>query len=208
MSKALIVVDVQNDFIDGSLAVADGEQTAHRIATVLDLDSYDQIVTTQDWHISPGYANKAPASEGIHWSAEPDFVNTWPIHCQAFSHGAELSPRLDPILDRIDARFYKGAFSAAYSGFEGFVEVKVDDKDDDRQCLAAWLREHGVTEVDVVGIATDYCVKATALDAVKEGFATIVLLSYCAAVDASAEGTGAAAIAEMRAAGVRMGELT
>jgi nicotinamidase/pyrazinamidase len=186
MTNTLILVDVQNDFIDGSLAVAGGEQVAQRIAHYIETYElgYDHIVTTQDWHIRPNG----------HFSDEPDFTATWPVHCLAGTNGAELSPRLDPILGWIDARFRKGHYSAAYSGFEGF--------DTDGMGLADWLRERGVTDVDVVGIATDYCVKATALDAVREGFRTTVLLPYTAAVDASAGGSGERAIAEMREGGV------
>lgn len=200
--KALIVVDVQNDFIDGSLAVADGEQAAQRIATLIgDVQGvgphkvYDLVVTTQDWHINPGYASKAQGDAevlaGVHWSDEPDFVNTWPVHCKADTSGAELSPRLEPVLDKIDRRFFKGHYSAAYSGFEGF--------DDDGETLVGFLRQAEVTDVDVVGIATDYCVKATALDAVKEGFTTRVLLPLTAAV---APESNEAARKEMAEAGV------
>jgi len=190
MTRALIIVDVQNDFIDGSLAVADGEQAAARIARYVEANEggYDFVVTTQDWHIEPE----------DHFSETPNFADTWPVHCKTGTRGAALSPRLDPILDRIDARFFKGHYEAAYSGFEGTALLG----DGGQIGLAGWLRGHGVAEVDVVGIATDYCVKATALDAAKNGFKTAVLLPYTAAVDGSENGTGAAAIAEMREAGV------
>lgn len=185
MTKALIVVDVQNDFISGTLAVPDGEQTAHRIATVLDRGAYDYVVTTQDWHVDPGE----------HFSGQPDFIDTWPVHCKAGTWGAELSPRLDPILPEIDADFFKGQYAAAYSGFEGTGHL-----DDGREAsLEAWLAIHDVDEVDIVGIATDYCVKATALDAVKAGFTTRVLLPYCAAVSPD---TAVTACQEMADAGV------
>lgn len=191
MTSALIIVDLQNDFIDGSLAVADGEQAAARIANLVQgKPPYDVIVTTQDWHIDPG----------PHFSDTPDFTNTWPVHCKAGTRGAELSPRLDPILGRIDARFYKGELNAAYSGFEGVNGTTPDS----HLGLAAWLREHAITEVDVVGIATDYCVKATALDAVKEGLKTAVLLPYTATVDGLAGGSGEQALIEMRKAGVEI----
>ena len=191
-------MDVQNDFCEGgSLAVAGGEQAAQRIAHYVKTNElgYDYIVTTQDWHIEPE----------DHFSETPDFKDTWPIHCKAGDHGAELSPRLDPILGWIDARFRKGHWSAAYSGFEGtlagFGSYK-DGKWTGTMSLGEYLREQGVIEVDVVGIATDYCVKATAIDAVREGFRTTVLLPYTAMVDGSEGGTGELAITEMRAAGV------
>lgn len=185
--NALIIVDVQNDFIDGSLAVADGDQAAARIANLVQGNApYDVIVTTQDWHIEPE----------DHFSETPDFTNTWPVHCKTGTRGAALSPRLDPIRDRIDARFFKGHYSAAYSGFEGTTIGG--------HTLAEYLRAKGITEVDVVGIATDYCVKATALDAVKEGLKTAVLLPYTAAVDGHEGGSGEQALIEMRKAGVEI----
>ena len=188
IKRALVIVDVQNDFISGSLAVQDGEQIAHRIATILDLDAYDHIVTTQDWHTDPG----------SHWSDEPDFVDSWPVHAKAGTWGAQLSPRLDPILHRIEAHFRKGEYAASYSGFNGTA--------DDHEGLADWLRRHEVTDVDIVGIATDYSVKATALDAMKEGFGTRVLAHLTAAVDASLGGSLSKAIPEMRQAGVDCAE--
>ncbi len=187
--RALIVVDVQNDFANeatGSLYVQDGEQTAVRIGKVLRNESpivnaseYALIVSTQDWHEFPG----------THWSASPDFVDTWPVHCKARTFGAELHPALAG--GRIDRAFFKGATSAAYSGFEAT---------DGDAGLGEYLLQAGVTDVDIVGIATDYCVKATALDAVKYGFTTRVLLPYTAAVDAN--GGLRDAISDMEAVGV------
>ncbi|HEY1094612.1 MAG TPA: isochorismatase family protein [Glycomyces sp.] len=183
MSRALIVVDVQNDFCEGgSLAVAGGAAVA---AAVTDLigsapGRWDHIVATRDWHIDPG----------LHFSAEPDFRDSWPPHCVVGTAGAGFHPAFDHTA--AEAVFDKGAYEAAYSGFEGSAG---------ETGLAEWLREHDVDAVDVVGIATDHCVRATALDAAAEGFATTVLLEYTAAV---AEETKAKALKELEAAGVTL----
>ena len=191
MKRALIVVDVQNDFCEGgSLPVAGGARVAGAIAELLHLwtsrdpqaPDYAHVVATRDHHIDPG----------DHWSDEPDFRESWPVHCKVGTDGEAFHPNLDP--QPFDAIFLKGEHRAAYSGFEGRAT--------DRMALADWLRAHDVTEVDVCGIATDYCVRATALDAVREGFATRLLPDLCAAV---AEESGAAAVAEMMEAGIRVG---
>ncbi|MGH8773744.1 MAG: isochorismatase family protein [Jiangellaceae bacterium] len=190
MTRALIVVDVQNDFCEGgSLAVGGGADVAFSIASVLHRwqeaepaeRGYAHVVATRDHHVDPG----------THFSSEPDFVETWPPHCVAGTVGAAFHPNLDP--QPFDAVFDKGAYGAAYSGFEG--------RSHDGVPLADWLRSHSVTSVDVVGIATDHCVRATALDAVREGFMTRVLLELTAGV---ARGTTQAALTEMRAAGVAL----
>jgi len=164
VSKALIVVDVQNDFCEGgSLAVAGGADVAARIGRVLGGDhGYDAVVASRDHHIDPG----GP------FAAEPDYVDSWPRHCVVGTAGEEFHPSLKP--RPFDAVFLKGEYAAAYSGFEGV--------DDDGRPLATWLRERGIESVDVCGIATDYCVRATALDAAREGFATAVLVDLTAAV--------------------------
>ncbi|PKQ22027.1 MAG: nicotinamidase [Actinobacteria bacterium HGW-Actinobacteria-5] len=163
MSRALIVVDVQNDFCEGgSLAVSGGAAVAGRIAGLLAGDhGYDQVVATRDHHIDPG----------AHFSATPDYVDSWPVHCVAGTPGAELHPAL--AATPFDAVFDKGEYAAAYSGFEGACGG---------EGLAEWLADHEVESVDVVGIATDYCVRATALDAAKCGLATRVRLDLTAAV--------------------------
>ena len=162
MTKALIVVDVQNDFCEGgSLAVVGGNGVAERLASYLPSAGYDVVVATRDHHIDPG----------AHFSAEPDFVDSWPPHCVAGTPGAELHPALAG--HRFDAVFDKGEYAAAYSGFEGLA---------DGIGLADWLAAHQVGDVDVVGIATDYCVRATALDAAATGRPTRVLLDLTAAV--------------------------
>jgi nicotinamidase/pyrazinamidase len=181
MTRALIVVDVQNDFCEGgSLAVAGGAAVAAAITGHVRTGGYDHVVATRDHHIDPGH----------HFAEQPDFLETWPAHCVVGTGGVELHPALDR--DPIDAVFDKGEYAAAYSGFEARS---------DGVGLADWLRGHGVDAVDVVGIATDHCVRATALDAVGAGFDTRVLLHLTAGV---AEGTTEAALEQLRTAGVHL----
>jgi nicotinamidase/pyrazinamidase len=166
MTVALLVVDVQNDFCEGgSLAVTGGASVAARIGDLLGRDDrggYPVVVATRDHHIDPG----------DHFSSEPDFVDSWPPHCVVGTDGADFHEALDP--RPFDAVFHKGEHEAAYSGFEGFTL--------DGEPLADWLRERGVNEVEVCGLAADYCVRATALDAAAAGFRTHVLLDLTAAV--------------------------
>jgi nicotinamidase/pyrazinamidase len=138
-------------------------------------------VATQDFHIDPG----------DHFSDRPDYASSWPPHCIAGTAGADFHPNLDT--SRIEAVFRKGAHGAAYSGFEGV--------DDDGTPLLQWLQLRGVDAVDIVGIATDHCVRATALDAAREGFATTVRLDLTAGV---APQTVERAVVELGAAGVRL----
>ena len=181
--RALIIVDVQNDFCEGgSLAVAGGISVASSIADFVAMSTYDVVVATADWHIDPG----------AHWSDSPDFVDSWPVHCQAGTSGAQLREELDPISDRIAQVFRKGQFEAAYSGFEGHTNR--DESDD--EMLAAWLRNRAVSQVDVVGIATDHCVRATALDASAAGFNTRVLLGMTAGVSAQTTDAALTALQE------------
>ncbi|RLV49794.1 nicotinamidase [Nocardioides mangrovicus] len=184
MARALIVVDVQNDFCEGgSLGVDGGAAVAAGVTSLLRGEhGYDVVVATRDHHVDPG----------THWSSEPDFRDSWPVHCRVGTSGEAFHPDLDAGL--LDAVFLKGEHQAAYSGFEGHAE--------DGTGLASWLRERGVDAVDVCGIATDYCVRATVLDAVREGFETAVLTDLVAAV---APGTGEDALAEMRGAGAVIG---
>jgi nicotinamidase/pyrazinamidase len=183
--RALIIVDVQNDFCEGgSLAVAGGAAVARAISARLaspDGGGYQHVVATQDYHVDPG----------SHFSAEPDYVTTWPPHCVAGTTGAGFHPDLDT--SRVEQVFRKGAHAAAYSGFEGAA--------DSGEPLADWLRERGITSVDVAGIATDYCVRATAADAVGAGLATRVLLGLTAGVAAA---TTRAALGELRDLGVEL----
>ena len=164
-ADALIVVDVQNDFCEGgALGVTGGTRVAREVADLLAGEhGYRIVVATRDMHIDPG----------DHFSESPDFVDSWPRHCVKGTAGAELREELSGA--RFDAVFDKGAYVAAYSGFEG--------EEASGAGLAEWLRSHGVSSVDVVGIATDHCVRATAEDALKEGFMTSVLANLTAAVD-------------------------
>jgi len=181
MTRALIVVDVQNDFCEGgSLAVAGGAAVAAAISAHIPGAGYDHVVATRDHHVDPG----------SHFAEHPDFLDTWPAHCVVGTQGVDLHPALDR--GALEAVFDKGEYAAAYSGFEGAA---------DGVALALWLREHAVDAVDVVGIATDHCVRATALDAVANGFATRVLLPLTAGVDPS---TTDAALEQLRAAGVEL----
>jgi nicotinamidase/pyrazinamidase len=188
--RALVVVDVQNDFCEGgSLPVAGGAEVALRIGRLLEHElnadpadrTYDAVVATRDHHVDPG----------PHFADEPDFVDSWPAHCVAGTDGAAFHPNLDP--RPFDAVFDKGERAAAYSGFEG--------ADREGRSLADWLTGRGIVTVDVVGIATDHCVRATALDAVAAGFRTRVLLPMTAGV---APGTTAAALDALRAAGIQL----
>ncbi|NMD46408.1 MAG: nicotinamidase [Propionibacterium sp.] len=184
MSRVLIVVDVQNDFCEGgSLAVAGGAATASAISGLLEAGGYDAVVATRDHHIDPG----------SHFSDHPDFVDSWPPHCVAGTPGADFHPNLT--WRDLEAVFDKGEYAAAYSGFEG--------ADAAGTALDDWLRTRGATEVDVCGIATDYCVKATALDSARAGFPTRVLLDLTAAV---APGNVPDVVAALRAAGVQVDE--
>jgi nicotinamidase/pyrazinamidase len=183
MTRALIVVDVQNDFCEGgSLAVAGGAGVAASVSDLLAAPDapWDHVVATKDHHIDPG----------AHFGDPPDYVNSWPVHCVAGSAGADFHP--DFVTDRVEAVFTKGEHAAAYSGFEGSAGGIG---------LGAWLRMRDVTEVDVVGIATDHCVRATALDAARAGLTTTVLLGHTAGV---ARATVDTALVALRDAGVRL----
>ncbi|CAH0209476.1 MULTISPECIES: isochorismatase family protein [unclassified Arthrobacter] len=216
MSRALIIVDVQNDFCEGgALPVPGGANLAGEISEYVDAHhgQFDHVVATQDWHIEPG----------AHFSEEPDFVDSWPPHCVAGTRGADLHPDLDP--EHIQAYFRKGQFAAAYSGFEGLLAPEDDvptgdrkpgampvsgtgtDTDealspfavgDDAIGLDDWLQSHDVEDIVVVGIATDYCVKATALDAVQAGYSVTVLRGLTVGIGEDLDD----AVAEMELGGV------
>jgi nicotinamidase/pyrazinamidase len=181
--RALVIVDVQNDFCaGGSVPTADGAALAPAINDYLaGAPGYRYVVATQDFHVDPG----------DHFSERPDYASSWPVHCVAGSPGAELRPDLDT--GRIDAVFRKGAHTAAYSGFEGVDEHGTP--------LLEWLNTRGVDEVDVIGIATDFCVRRTAEDAAQAGLTTRVLIDLTAA---AAPDSAAEALAAMRAAGIEL----
>jgi len=191
MARALIVVDVQNDFCEGgSLPVTGGSRVAEEVTALLRARTegtpeaqYDVVVATKDHHVDPG----------DHWSSEPDYATSWPVHCEVGTRGEEFHPAFEA--DLVDAIFTKGEFEAAYSGFEGTTGAGGG--------LADWLRANDVEHVDVCGLATDHCVRATALDAVREGFGTRVLTRLCAGVD---DDTTNAALTEMRKAGAEVAD--
>lgn len=212
MSRALIIVDVQNDFCEGgALPVAGGAELAAAISEYVDAHhtQFDHIVVTQDWHSEPG----------THFSEHPDFMDSWPPHCVAGTRGAELHPDLDT--EYVQAYFHKGQFTAAYSGFEGLLapEDAVPAGERKPGALAAagdadtysrgadaiglddWLQSHGIEEVVVVGIATDFCVMATALDAIQAGYSVTVIRELTAGIS---EDLGNA-FAEMELGGVELG---
>ena len=185
--RALIVVDVQSDFCEGgSLAVAGGRDVAGAITAYAHerAGDYAAIVGTLDWHVDPG----------SHFSDQPDYVDSWPVHCVVGTPGSRSHPAFDTRV--VEAWFRKGEHAAAYSGFEAST-----GEGDGRVLLGDWLRERGVEAVDVVGIATDHCVRATAVDAASAGFATRVLLDLTAGVAAT---TTASALGRMREAGVEL----
>jgi len=187
MTKALICVDIQRDFCEGgNLAVEGGNAVAAAVAKLV--PTYGVVAFTRDWHINP-------AGHFALGGAAPDFDTTWPVHCVAGTAGAEMHTELVSAMwgSPNGTLFSKGATSAAYSGFEGVNYYEVG--------LEVWLRAQGVTEVDVVGLALDYCVKATALDAAAAGFDTRVLVDYTAAVNTARAGLVGD---ELRAHGVRL----
>jgi len=187
--RALLVIDVQNDFCEGgSLAVAGGADVARRISEYVlgHANEYAAIAATADWHDDPGE----------HFAEHPDFVDTWPPHCRIGTDGALFHPAAQPAMEHVEAIFRKGEQAAAYSGFEGSAT-----EGDKRISLSQWLRERAIEQVDIAGIATDHCVRATALDAANEGFETTVLLDLTAGV---ARETIEASLTAMSEAGIHL----
>lgn len=179
--RALLAVDVQADFCEGgSLAVTGGKAIAAGVAALLADDGYHVTLASMDWHIDPG----------SHFSPTPDFQASWPAHCVVGTDGARLQAPLSE--DRFDAVVRKGEHEAAYSAFQGTVEGVP---------LTGWLATHGVTALDVCGLATDHCVRATVLDARAVGLPVRVLLDLVAGV---APNTSATALADMAAAGAEL----
>jgi nicotinamidase/pyrazinamidase len=170
---ALIVVDPNRDFCEGgSLAVPGADLAVGNVAEHIKHlgGRYDLVITTSDWHIDPG----------AHFSDTPDYINSWPVHCVAGSEGAQLHWALSDVA--FDEVVYKGHHAAAYSGFEGVTNSG--------QTLAEVLNAAGIRWVSICGLATDYCVKATAIDALAEGLGVSLLTSLCAGI--TPEGTAAA----------------
>ncbi len=198
MTKALIVVDVQPTFCEGGeLGVAGGNAVAERIAQYVTghRGDYTYIATTQDWHIDPG----------THWSSNPDFVDTWPVHGKAGTPNADLHPAIAAL--QIEHHFKKGQYSPSYSGFEGYEDNtdRIPTREQaladahESMSLADALKASGVTRVDVVGLAESHCVKETALDARKLGYEVHVIERLTEPVS---EELGIAARKQMREAGI------
>ena len=192
MSRALFIIDVQNDFTEGgALGVDGGDAVAAGITAYLRAhpDRYDVVIASRDWHDAPGDDNSNDNGGHFALDAAPDFVDSWPVHCVAGTVGAQYDPGLDAEL--IDVHIRKGQGKPAYSIFQGTTE----DGDE----LPVVLDKLAVTDIDVVGIATDYCVRASALDALHAGRHVRVIDDLVAGV---AQQSSVAAIRELAAAGV------
>jgi nicotinamidase/pyrazinamidase len=193
MSRALFVIDVQNDFTEGgALGVDGGAAVAAGVTALLSAHAaeYGYVFASRDWH-SPDNDN------GGHFAHEtaPDMVETWPVHCVAGTRGADYHPQFST--EKVDYHIRKGQGVPAYSIFEGRTESG--------STVHNLLDEHGVTDVDIVGIATDYCVRASALDALSHGQHVRVFADLVAGVDpASSE----AALAALAHAGAEIMEST
>jgi nicotinamidase/pyrazinamidase len=188
----LLVIDVQRDFCEGgSLAIEGGAAVAERISAWMAREPYDVLIAARDWHIDPG----------VHWNAEPDWVDSFPVHCEAETSGAEFHPALWTHVDftgALDRLFSKGRYTPSFSGFEGI--------DDDGDTTGDWLRARGVDEVDVVGLAFSGCVKATVESAVGQGFRVRVIPGLCA--DPPGYGMEEQTTRELRALDVELVEIT
>ncbi len=187
MTRALFIVDVQNDFTErGALGVQGGDAVAERISRFLSehADDYALVVASRDWHDGDG-------DNGGHFSATPDFVDTWPVHCVGGTYGADYDEVFDTA--RVSHHLKKGQGKPAYSLFEGVS--------DDGETAASLLEAHGIRDIDVVGIATDYCVRASALDALGAGRRVRVLTDLVAGVHPD---SSAAALSEIEAAGAEL----
>jgi nicotinamidase/pyrazinamidase len=178
VARALLIIDFQNDFTSGgALAVPDGDAIAPRVNELIDSGDFDLVVATRDWH---------PADH----ASFREQGGPWPPHCVQGTYGAELNGALDP--DRVDAIVDAG-YQRDLEGYSGFEETN----------LAELLREREVDEVSVVGLATDYCVKATAADALREGFRVSVDRAGIRGIDVH-PGDSERALDELRAAGAEV----
>lgn len=220
-ANALIIVDVQNDFCPGgSLAVEGGDEVARRIYeyATAHSDEYKLIVGTMDYHPTPDH--EKVFGKFTHFSDTPDFKDTWPPHCVQGTDGSKLHPNLnataknylsDPWSEMVwpprpgqlelDLIFYKGMNAAAYSGFEGTSMPSSNFDPPMGWTLNSYLEDKKIGHVDIVGLATDYCVKATVLDAILAGYDTTLLTDLVAAVN---EQTGKEAIEQMATAGAHI----
>lgn len=184
MAKALLIVDIQNDFTEGgALGVDGGDAVAAEVTRYLDAHAgdYDAIIASRDWH-------DADNDNGGHFSQSPDFIDSWPVHCVADTEGAEYDPLLTT--DAITHHVRKGQGTPDYSAFQGTTDAG--------EHLGDLLTKLTITEVDVVGIATDHCVRATVLDALKGGWSVRVHQDLIAGVG---KDSSTVALAEMDAAG-------
>lgn len=190
MTRALFIVDVQNDFTEGgALGVDGGDAVAEGVTAFLagHADDYELIVASRDWHDADG-------DNGGHFAhGEPDYVDTWPVHCVAGTAGADYDPGFDT--GAVTHHVKKGQGKPAYSLFEGTT--------DEGETVTALLDEHGIIDVDVVGIATDYCVRASALDAISVGRRVRILTDLIAGVAPQSSDT---ALAELAHAGAELKE--
>lgn len=190
MRRGLLIVDVQNDFVEGgALGVEGGNAVASGIAEYLagPHARYDMIVASRDWHNSTDDNGGHFAAEGT----DPDFVDTWPVHCVADTPGADYHDAID--VSKIDIHVRKGMGIPAYSAFEGVTP--------DNRNLAEVFAEANITDLDVVGIATDHCVLASTLDALELDIKVRVLSDYIAGV---APEPSVAAIKKVAAAGAEI----
>lgn len=187
MTKALFIVDVQNDFCEGgSLAVNGGAAVAAGITKLLETSgsNYDYVIASRDWHDG----DNDNGGHFAHAGEAPDFVNSWPVHCVSGTHGAEYHPNLNQAA--IDYHIEKGQGRPSYSLFEGATR--------DGRTVPELLSQLGINEVEVTGLATDYCVLASALEAKKAGMKVSVIGHLVAGV---APETSAAAISKLQSAG-------
>ncbi|MDU0327673.1 isochorismatase family protein [Microbacterium sp. KSW2-21] len=187
MTRALFIVDVQNDFTEhGALGVEGGDAVAERISRFLERHAgeYAVIVASRDWH-------HGDDDNGGHFSSTPDLVDSWPVHCVGGTPGADYDEFFDT--SRVTHHLKKGQGKPAYSLFEGVS--------DEGETAAQILEAHGIRDIDLVGIATDYCVRASTLDALAAGRGVRVFTDLIAGVHADSSAT---ALAELEAAGARL----